>query len=53
MNTNTITLKDEIKSAEQLFATIAADKRDIITGILIGMELAEQCANRAEENKTA
>lgn len=53
MNANTMTLKDEIKSAEQLFATIAKDKRDIITGILIGMELAEQCDNKAEENKPA
>lgn len=55
MNNNTKTLKDEIKAAEQMFLTVPADKRDILTGVLLGMELAESRAAEvaAENAKTA
>lgn len=44
MTANIKNLKDEIKTAEQMFSTVPTDKRDIITGVLLGMELAEQRA---------
>lgn len=52
MNTNTKNLKDEIKAAEQMFLTVPADKRDILTGVLLGMELAEQRAAESVEKNT-
>ena len=44
MNTNTKTSKETIEEAERIFSTVPADKRDIIMGVLIGMELAEEKA---------
>lgn len=32
----------EIKAAELLFSAVPENKRDLVTGIMVGMELAEQ-----------
>lgn len=52
MNTNIKTLKDKIEAVEQMILTVPANERNLIAGVLFGMELAEQIAKVEHSTKT-
>ena len=52
MNTNIKTLKDKIEAVEQMLLTVPANERNLIAGVLFGMELAEQIAKVEHSTKT-